>query len=592
MSKDLETGNLSSHPHWYPAAMEQLVGVVQELSRARDIAAVMAIVREAARGLTRADGATFVLRDGDQCFYAEENAVSPLWKGCRFPMSACISGWVMLNGRCAVIEDIYSDQRIPADAYRPTFVKSLAMVPIRRNAPLGAIGNYWAKSRLPTEAEVAILQALADTTSVALENVQLYQSQEQQLRVLEERERRIQRQHESLEVFTRALAHDLKEPVRAVQSFARLFAEEKVPAEKKNGYIRYILGAADRMGTLIESVVHYIHLDDASPSTGREAALDEILECVLDELAPLIREQGAVITGGGLPVVRIDPGHMLEVMRRLIENAIRHGGRGVAVEVGAKAQGTKWLVSVRDNGPGISPEYTEKIFYPFMRLTRNPHGSGLGLAFCRRILAKYEEKIWCESTSGGGTAFFFTLPGIEEDKGEDAPQLPRSPESAARKPLAKVLVVDDSEFDLELTRIRLLDSGALQCTLSIAHDATEALALLKKAHAAADPIDLVLLDINMPGADGFELLEMVRQDTQLARTPVVMCTGSTYQKDVRRAELLKVSGYLVKPPDITVLEPILRGIPTLEVHRTGSGCRLLRKAEFSGNGVDNVDVVD
>ena len=120
-------------------AMRRLVAAVQELSLARHLDAVMAIVRRAARELTGADGATFVLRDGDKCFYADEDAIEPLWKGQRFPMSACISGWAMLNRQAAVIEDIYADPRIPADAYRPTFVKSLVMVPIRTQAPTGAI---------------------------------------------------------------------------------------------------------------------------------------------------------------------------------------------------------------------------------------------------------------------------------------------------------------------------------------------------------------------------------------------------------------------------------------------------------------------
>ena len=82
---------------WYVVAMEKLVGVVQQLSQAHDVDAIAAIVREAARDLTGADGATFVLRDGDQCYYADENAIGPLWKGKRFPIDACISGWVMRN---------------------------------------------------------------------------------------------------------------------------------------------------------------------------------------------------------------------------------------------------------------------------------------------------------------------------------------------------------------------------------------------------------------------------------------------------------------------------------------------------------------
>src|SRR5215216_2626800 len=162
--------------------MSRLVSAVQELSLARNLATITDVVRRAARELTGADGATFVLREGDKCHYAEENAISPLWKGQRFPLSTCISGWAMLNRQAAVIEDIYADPRIPADAYRPTFVKSLAMVPIRTEAPIGAIGNYWATRRQPTGEEVELLQALANTTAVAMENVRVYAELEQRVK--------------------------------------------------------------------------------------------------------------------------------------------------------------------------------------------------------------------------------------------------------------------------------------------------------------------------------------------------------------------------------------------------------------------------
>ncbi|TRX02124.1 GAF domain-containing hybrid sensor histidine kinase/response regulator [Candidatus Methylobacter oryzae] len=166
---------------WYAHAMEQLVEVVQQLSLARDLATVMDIVRHAARKLTGADGATFVLRDNDKCFYAEEDAISPLWKGQRFPMSSCISGWAMINRQPAVIEDIYADSRIPTDAYRPTFVRSLVMVPIRTCDPVGAIGNYWATKSLPSPEQVKVLQALADVTAVTMENVRMYEELEQRV---------------------------------------------------------------------------------------------------------------------------------------------------------------------------------------------------------------------------------------------------------------------------------------------------------------------------------------------------------------------------------------------------------------------------
>lgn len=159
-------------------AAGELITAIQQLSLARSTAGVQAIVRTAARRLTDADGATFVLRDNDYCIYADEDAISPLWKGQRFPLGSCISGWAMVNRQAVVIKDIYADSRIPHDAYRPTFVRSLAMVPIRTLDPIGAIGNYWARPHEPSSDEVHLLQALADSTAVTMENIQTYQALE------------------------------------------------------------------------------------------------------------------------------------------------------------------------------------------------------------------------------------------------------------------------------------------------------------------------------------------------------------------------------------------------------------------------------
>jgi putative two-component system response regulator len=152
----------------------ELVGVVQRLSLARSLPEIERIVGTAARRLIGADGTTFVLREGNQCFYAEEDSVAPLWKGLRFPMHSCVSGWVMLHGEPAIVPDIYADERVPHEVYRSTFVKSLAMVAIRRLDPLGAIGAYWAHHHSPTPEEVEVLQALADSSAVAIANVMAY----------------------------------------------------------------------------------------------------------------------------------------------------------------------------------------------------------------------------------------------------------------------------------------------------------------------------------------------------------------------------------------------------------------------------------
>lgn len=111
-------------------AMQRLVVAGRDLAAARDVDAVAETVRHAARELVGADGATFVLRDSRHCFCVAEDAIEPLWRGQRFPLEACISGWAMINQEQVAIADIYLDARIPHNAYRPTSVQSLVMTPV------------------------------------------------------------------------------------------------------------------------------------------------------------------------------------------------------------------------------------------------------------------------------------------------------------------------------------------------------------------------------------------------------------------------------------------------------------------------------
>ena len=150
-----------------------LVKAVERLSTADDLPDIIEIVRATARDVSGADGVCFVLRDGDLCHYVEEYAIGPLWKGKRFPLSACISGWCMLNDKPAVIPDITLDPRIPQEAYRPTFVKSLVMVPVKTSEPIAAIGCYWAATREFSGEELALLEALGRAASAAIAAAQL-----------------------------------------------------------------------------------------------------------------------------------------------------------------------------------------------------------------------------------------------------------------------------------------------------------------------------------------------------------------------------------------------------------------------------------
>jgi GAF domain-containing protein len=141
------------------------------LRRAITLEQVQDVVRTSARQLVDANGTTFVLLDGDKCFYADEDAMSPLWKGQRFPMEQCISGWAMMHQQPAVVPDIRLDDRIVQSVYTPTFVRSLVMVPIDIDNPLGAIGAYWARVRRATNEEVTGLIRLASITAQTLHRI-------------------------------------------------------------------------------------------------------------------------------------------------------------------------------------------------------------------------------------------------------------------------------------------------------------------------------------------------------------------------------------------------------------------------------------
>lgn len=153
-----------------------LVETIEQLSSARTVEEVAAVIRSTARAISGADGVTFVVRDGDQCRYVDEDAIAPLWKGKSFPLEACVPGWAMLNGKMAVIPDVFDDIRVPQDAYRLTFVNSMVMTPVRPDEPIAAIGAYWAEQREPSADELMKLELIARVTAAALENASLYAS--------------------------------------------------------------------------------------------------------------------------------------------------------------------------------------------------------------------------------------------------------------------------------------------------------------------------------------------------------------------------------------------------------------------------------
>jgi signal transduction histidine kinase len=392
-------------------------------------------------------------------------------------------------------------------------------------------------------------------------------------------QKRIDDQRTSLEVFTRALAHDLKEPARTIRSIVEMLDHYEKFSEKGQQYLQHIQNASDRMLTLIDTVFLYTRLDD--PGLMARSACDtrKVLNEVQENIAQLINERHATISASSLPVVHVSNTQMTQLLQNLICNAINHNSEPVKISVRVSAQHDYWLFRVSDNGSGIEPTHVKNIFEPFRRLNRDgPQGAGLGLSICKKIVESHGGKIWCESNEGKGASFLFTLPrempvsNEEQRQASSNNMLQLAGHGRKASPLANVLLVDDSADDLEMTKFRLLERSHLECNLMTARDGESALMTLR----TGDPIDLMLLDINMPEMGGFELLEKMVKDEKLKKTHVVMCSGSIYDKDMDRAMALGAAGYIVKPIEFSKLKAIIETNTALRFQHDDDRYRLIR----------------
>jgi K+-sensing histidine kinase KdpD len=398
---------------WRDRATARLMAAVQELSLARDIETVQAIVRRAARDLTGAHGATFVLRDADRCYYVDEDAIGPLWKGQRFPMNVCVSGWVMSQRKPVVIEDVFADPRVPVEAYRPTFVKSMLMVPIRTESPIGAIGNYWAEFRRASADEVEILQALANTTAIAIENVRVYDELEHRVR---ERTRLLEETNRELEAFSYSVSHDLRSPLSAILGYADLLKEvlgEKADAEAVAACER-IVQQTHRMSGLITDLLRLARISGSELNVQR-VNLSAIAREVLDRLTDQNPHRVVLTWVEESLAAHADQELITIVVENLISNAWKYTGkvREAHIEIGSEPDaehGTAYFV--RDNGAGFSQSQASRLFSPFQRLHHQSDfpGVGVGLATVQRIIHKHGGRVWARGAVGQGATFYFTLP--------------------------------------------------------------------------------------------------------------------------------------------------------------------------------------
>jgi signal transduction histidine kinase len=207
--------------------------------------------------------------------------------------------------------------------------------------------------------------------------------------------------------------HDLRTTVRAIGLYAELLQRDQdaVRGPDFQQRLGFIADGARKASLLVDGLTSYaiaLQMETAF----QKAPMDVLLRNVLAKLAGELRENGAVVTYGDLPVVEGNQDRLMEVFENLLRNALVHRGEAPPrIEVTAEKQPGEWRFRVRDNGPGVDASCLESIFKPFERLSGSDRpGPGLGLAISRAIVEKHGGRIWAESTPGAGCSFLFTLP--------------------------------------------------------------------------------------------------------------------------------------------------------------------------------------
>ncbi|HEV2392186.1 MAG TPA: ATP-binding protein [Verrucomicrobiae bacterium] len=233
---------------------------------------------------------------------------------------------------------------------------------------------------------------------------------------LQQTARELERSNRDLEQFAYVASHDLQEPLRAVGGYVKLL-ERRFPEEVDAKAKEYIVGASDgaaRMERLIMDLLAFSRVGTHGTAFAM-ADLNLLLDEALRNLQTGIETSKAAIEREPLPSLVVDPSRITQLFQNLIGNAIKfRSERPPQIQIGAERRENGWLISVRDNGIGIEPQYFERIFQIFQRLhTRKTYpGTGIGLAICKRIAECHGGSIWVESQPGQGATFYFSIPEL------------------------------------------------------------------------------------------------------------------------------------------------------------------------------------
>jgi PAS domain S-box-containing protein len=364
--------------------------------------------------------------------------------------------------------------------------------------------------------------------------------------------------------FLAMMSHELRTPLNSIIGFSEVLVDGKFGAvsERQSRYLNNILSSGRHLLRLINDLLDLSKIEAGKLEVARQpCALRSLALEAVGTLQPLADAKQITLSADApdappLPAILTDPVRCKQSFYNFLSNAIKFTPRGgrVTVTCALSGDGSRIRCSVSDSGPGIGPEDLERLWKPFAQLEREKvavTGTGLGLALTQQLVELMGGSVGVDSQLGHGSTFFFELPVQPVQESEPASAMVR--ESGA--PLA--LIVDDDSGARELLELALRNDGFETQTSSTGEGA---LVLARRQRPA-----VILLDVFLPGIDGWEVLRLLRSDPETAGIPVVMATISS---DRQKAFGLGAIEHLIKPVERrTLLEALRRHSFTSKVTR-------------------------